>query len=163
MELISSDTNIWIDFSSADFLYVPFSISDKYQFIISTYTFERELVYPDDLGHRLLELGLQPVEVQKDEIALADVYEKYPMLSLYDRFALAIAKHRGIILLTGDGNLRKAAMKERVEVHGTLWLIDEALSCGKITQETYKDMLDAFSANPKIRLPRDEVAKRLKR
>lgn len=163
MELISSDTNIWIDFSCADFLYGPFSMSEKYQFIISAYTLEKELVYPADLGHRLLELGLQPVEVQRDEISLADVYEKYSMLSLYDRFALAIAKHRRIILLTGDADLRKAAMKEGVEVHGSLWVVDEAYEGNKITLQTYKDVLESFLSSPRIRLPRGEIIKRLAR
>ena len=41
-------------------------------------------------------------------------------LSIYDRIALAIAKHRGITLLTGDGALRKAARAEGVHVLGTI-------------------------------------------
>ena len=161
MELISADTNIWIDFSHADFLYVPFSMADKYQFIISTYTLQKELVYPVDLVHRLLDLGLKPVEVQKDEIFLADTYEKYPALSLYDRFALAIAKHREIILLTGDADLRKAAIKEGVVVHGSLWVVDEAYEDNKITMQAYREVLESFLANPRIRLPRTEITKRL--
>ena len=163
MELISSDTNIWVDFNSVGFLHIPFSLCNIYQYIISKDTFEQELLYPPELSIQLKALGLRTVEVSPYETILSLGYMKYKALSPFDRLALAIAQNRGIILLTGDGNLRKAAIKERVEVHGTLWIIDEALSCGKITQETYKAMLDAFSANPKIRLPRDEVAKRLKR
>lgn len=56
-----------------------------------------------------------------EEFNLAEEYgTRYLKLSIYDRIALAIAKHRGITLLTGDGALRKAARAEGVHVLGTI-------------------------------------------
>ncbi|MCD8365610.1 MAG: hypothetical protein LUC83_07350 [Clostridiales bacterium] len=52
-----------------------------------------------------------------EEFYLAEEYvARYTKPSLYDCIALAVAKTRGIILLTGDGPLRKAAAAEGVEV-----------------------------------------------
>ena len=162
MELISSDTNIWFDFNSAGFLSLPFSLSDRYEFIISSDTLKEEVLYPPNLSTQLTELGLRAVKVNPDETLLSVEYLKYRVLSPYDRIALAIAKSRAIILLTGDDGLRKAAEKENVEVHGTLWIADEALHNKKIYSQTYKQLLEALSANPRIRLPKAEIAKRLK-
>ena len=161
MELISSDSNIWFDFEYVSSLYVPFTLQDSYRYIISSDTLDAEITSPSDLKSRLLSLGLLPVETSDIEYALADTFTKYLDLSFFDKIALAIAKERRIILLTGDGHLRKAAMKECVEVHGTLWVVDKALCNNKISLETYKQLLKALSTQPKVRLPKAEIAKRL--
>ena len=48
----------------------------------------------------------------------------YPRPSLRDLTSLVVARDAGVVLLTGDGALRKAAAKEGVEVHGVLWVLD---------------------------------------
>ena len=159
MELISSDTNIWIDFECVNSLYVPFKL--QYKYIISSDTFDAEVLSPAGLKARLLEFGLLPVTTSDDEDTLTDRFKKHFDLSMYNRIALAIAKSRKIILLTGDGHLRKAALKENVEVHGSLWIADEALHNEKISSKTYKQLLEALSAHPRIRLPKAEITKRL--
>jgi len=52
--------------------------------------------------------------------------------------ALAIAKVRGVYLLTGDGNLRKAAMCEQVKIMGTIGILDRLMDGGYITKHEYK-------------------------
>lgn len=88
---------------------------------------------------------------------------KNKRLSVYDCLALAIAKFRGIVLLTGDRRLRQTAEKEGVMVHGSLWIFDELLRCERITADEYKHfMLELKKHNgDRIRLPESEIDKRI--
>ena len=126
MEYISSDTNIWIDFATIDRLELPFKL--PYTYIMNEDAIDDELLSPEDLKENLIELGLHPVELSEKEFYLAEEYRmKYPKPSIYDCVALAIAKVRGITLMTGDGSLRKAAIQENVSVVGTIGLFDQLL------------------------------------
>ena len=78
--------------------------------------------------------------------------------------ALSIAIKRNWILLTGDGNLRKAAIEEKVHCHGTIWIYDELLRAGKITKKSYKENLKKLLNLPIAghrRLPLEELMKRI--
>ena len=119
MDFISSDTNVWIDFASIEKLELPFRL--PYKYIMSKDAVNEELLSPVGLGAQLVSYGLIPVEITIDEFFLADEYGRtYKKLSVHDRMALAIGKQRSIILLTGDGALRKAAKEEGITVTGTL-------------------------------------------
>lgn len=69
-----------------------------------------------------------------------------------------------MILLTGDGRLRKVAIAEGVTVRGTLWVFDELLKTGKITEVEFKGyMSDLKKLNGgQVRLPEIEIDKRMK-
>ena len=164
MEYISSDTNIWIDFNTVDSLDVPFMLREDFTYIMSSDTVNDELQSPPELKERLIELGLKITEMQEEEFQLLMKYSIYEKLSVYDRIALSIAKNRKIILLSGDRNLRIAAGKEGVEVHGSLWILDRIIWSGKLTETRIKKLLNDFLLNcgKKIRLPRIELENRLK-
>ena len=51
-----------------------------------------------------------------------------------DHSALALAMQEKCPLLTGDKDLRTAAKSEGVEVHGTVWIIEELLNQKLIKQ-----------------------------
>ena len=165
MQFISSDTNIWIDFSIIDCLDIPFRLSDTFTYLMASETIEHELQTPADLKHRLLGYGLVSVDLSEAEYQLILKYQDlYPKLSVYDLFALAISKVRGIILLSGDKALWCAAMAEGVEAHGTIWLVDLLLEYGRLTVSEYRSVLQRLKENcgNKIRLPKEELEKRLK-
>jgi len=88
----------------------------------------------------------------------------YRKLTMYDAFALSIAKTRNWILLTGDKPLREAAENENVEYHGLIWIYDELRYALKISTEEYHtaiiDLINAVE-NGNTRLPLDELRKRL--
>ncbi len=164
MQLISSDTSVWIDFEIIDALAEPFLLNDYYSFLMSAETMDAELQYPSDLSARLEAFGLMRTELQDDEYHLAlSLGSKYKQLSSYDTFALAIAKNRDIPILTGDGALRKAAEKEGIEFHGTLWVIDRLWEEKAITQHRYKELLSSLKelCGGAVRLPLDEINYRL--
>ena len=113
MEYISSDTNVWIDFSVIGHIELPFRL--PYTYIMDVDAIDDELLSPTGLRDKLLQCGLVGVELTTEEFELAEEFgPRYPRLSIYDRIALAIAKVRKIVLLTGDGALRKAAKCEKV-------------------------------------------------
>ena len=164
MECISSDTNVWIDYNLIGQLDIPFRLDAEYLMFKDTIDFE--LLKPDDLKGKLIELGLHKVEITLEELLLADSYgSKYPPLTKYDRIALSIAKCRDITLLTGDNAMRKAAVKENVNVMGTIGLLDRLYSEGRLSKDEYRKCLESFRMQNggKIRLPGDEIEKRLKR
>lgn len=124
MEYISSDTSVWIDFSAIDRIELPFRL--PYTYIMNSDAINDELLSPVHLRGELLRCGLISVELTLEEFDLAEEFgPRYPNLSIYDRIALAIAKVRKIILLTGDGALRKAAKCENVGIWGTIGVLDQ--------------------------------------
>lgn len=159
---ISSDTNVWIDFHEIGHLDHPFRLN--FDYYISRDTFREEFLKSESMKNDLMALGLQLADVTDDEFMEAVAYQsRYLELSLYDAFALAIAKLRGWTLLTGDMPLRKAAVKEGVEVHGTIWVYDQLKAQGKMTDDEYdvviNELINAVK-NGHCRLPIAELLKR---
>lgn len=159
---ISSDTNVWIDFCIIERSELPFRL--PYTYIMNSDAVDDELLSPSGLRDKLLGHGLVKVEITTEEFELAQDYGKpYPQLSIYDRIALAIAKARKVILLTGDGALRKAAQCEKVELMGTIGILDELMSGGLIEKIEYEYCLLEMQRHNghEIRLPKSELTIRL--
>lgn len=162
MEYISSDTNIWIDFSTINKMALPFRL--PYTYIMNSDAIDDELLNPANLKENLLNLGLKKVELDSSEFLLATKYAlTYNRLSTYDTIALAIAKNRKITLLTGDGRLREAAKKEFVNVVGTLGILDMLYAYEHISEEEYDECLNELKKhnNAEVRLPGAEIERRL--
>ena len=141
MEYISSDTNVWLDFVTIDRLDYPFRL--PYTYLMNIDAIQDELLSPAGLGERLQSLGLRETELTEEEFYLAGEYmERFSKPSIYDCVALAIAKVRGIILLTGDGPLRKAAKAEGVQVMGTIGVLDQLYKSEEINPEEYAYCLE---------------------
>ena len=72
------------------------------------------------------------------------------------------SSENGYTLLTGDGNLRKAAQADGVEVHGTIYIIDILIENQLLTPSLAADKLELlYSINP--RQPKPEIENRLKK
>lgn len=162
MEYISSDTNVWIDYMTIDKLELPFRLSLRY--LMNIDAIEDELLSPEGMREKLLRLGLQPTELTEDEFYYGlKIAEAHPKLSEYDCSALAIAKHRELVLMTGDAALRKAALSEGVSVMGTIGLLDKLYKDEKISLEEYREcLLLLIKVNGReVRLPMAELQNRL--
>ena len=162
MQFISSDTSVWIDFSTIHKAELPFRLS--YTYIMNKDAIEDELLSPPGLGAELISYGLVPVEITTEEFFLAQDYgTMYSRLSTYDRIALAIAKERQIILLTGDNALRRAAIQEGVHIMGTLGILDQLWENRMITAEELRTCLELLKVHNGglIRLPITELERRL--
>ena len=160
---ISSDTNIWIDFYEISHLDHPFRL--EFEYYISKQAYKDEMLKSEEMRVDLLREGLKLTDVEPEEFVLAMEYQiKYHALTMYDAFALAIAKSRCWILLTGDKPLRTAAEKEHIECHGVIWVYDELRAAGKLTSAEYQtaigDLIRAVQ-NGHCRLPLEELKKRM--
>lgn len=153
---------MWIDFHEIGHIDHPFRLD--FEYFISRDTFRDEFIKSESMKISLLGLGLQLADVTDDEFMQAISFQgRYTELSLYDTFALSIAKARGWTLLTGDMPLRKAAVKEGVEVHGTIWVYDQLKAQGKVTEDEYETVIDELIEavkTGKCRLPMTELIKR---
>ena len=162
MEYISSDTNIWIDYMVIGKLDLPFRLPLTY--LMNQDAVNDELLSPKGLKKQLLELGLVATELTEKEFFYGmEIAQRHSKLSKYDCSALAIAKKRNIVLLTGDAELRKIARNEGVIVMGTIGILDRAFEEKVITPEEYKDSLNKLKEinGREVRLPIKELQERL--
>lgn len=120
MELLISDANILIDMAEGRLLALMFGL--PYQFRTPDILFEEEL---REQHADLLELGLGLLELSSDSMrSVTLLAARYRRASRNDCLALALAQQEKCPLLTGDKRLREAAQAEKVEVKGTLWLVE---------------------------------------
>ncbi len=161
---LSSDTNVWLDYYIIDGLHLPFRLN--HIFYMSSEAISDEVLSPTELGGKLYDLGLVPIEITEEEFFFAfRINGDYSRLSSYDAIALAIAILRGFDLLSGDKALRVAANSEGIKVRGTLWIYDELVTNGRISIEERFNLLKLLEENngncKGIRLPAHEIKKRL--
>jgi hypothetical protein len=120
-----------------------------------------ELLVPP--GRDLLAMGLEKQSLSGAQVlAVVEMVAKHRAPSRNDLFALVLAKAEGGTLLTSDRNLRKAAEREGVLVHGVLWLLDLMIHRKIITKP------EAAAATRRMqesgsRLPEREVKERLRK
>ncbi len=117
-----------------------------------------------EFGECMVGLGLRVEEVSEAGVATVLRYRQQRVsLSVPDSFALALAKERKWLLLTGDSQLRELADGENVECHGVLWLLDIMEEAGIPGIQRLHDGLTSLAAHPRCRLPRHEITIRLER
>ena len=160
---ISSDTNIWFDFEAIGHLEHPFLLNHSY--FISDFTYDEEINKSEEINKIVNSGCLQVTSVNNEELALVNKLTiKYQNLSFYDLVALAIAIKREWVLLTGDGLLRNAAVNEKIECHGSIWIYDQLIRGKKISESCYNQcllkLLDLVKQG-KRRLPLEELVKRI--
>lgn len=160
MAALVSDTSIIIDLERGDLLEPVFRLASA--FAVPDLLFRSELAGP--LGERLIALGLQVEELAPAEVRTAAVLRQTDRaLSLPDTFAFALAQSRGWTLLTGDAGLRRAAEAQAVEVHGTLWVLDQMEAEGVCGLDVLAAGLAKTAEHRRCRLPRAEITRRLAR
>ena len=87
---------------------------------------------------------------------------RYREPSTNDLFALALARTLGCALLSGDRALRAAADAERIEIHGTLWIIEIMLQARLIFIERVIEAYDAMRLDGS-RLRWEEIQAQIRR
>lgn len=137
-----------------------------YELLIPDTLFEEELLkFSIAQKKLLLRGGLKVVDMPGESVLRArQIVREFVHLSIHDGFAYALAESRpGCILLTGDGPLRTFARRQKIEVHGVLWVIDELHAHTISTAATLHAALLALASDPTVRLPRQELTAYLKR
>ncbi len=147
-----------IDLDRAGLLEDMFGL--PHEFVVPDLLFARELA--GDLGNRLLAKGLRVEALTSPEVARATgILRTRNALSTPDTFAFSLAESRQWVLLTGDGELRKLAQEQNVEMHGVLWLFDQFYEGGHVNNARLHAGLTALHNHPRCRLPAAEIRRRL--
>lgn len=137
-----------------------------YELLIPNTLFEEELLqFSATQKKALVRGGLKVVDLPGESVLRArQVAREMPHLSIHDGFAYALAESRpGCILLTGDGPLRTFARRQKIEVHGVLWVIDELQVHAISTAGILLAALRILASDPTVRLPPQKLAAYLKR
>jgi hypothetical protein len=156
MRIYISDTNIWIDFNRAGLLDKLFALPFTF---VSTDFVVNELSHPAPNGlvqRGLVVQGLNDAQVE----SLFGLMTAHSNSSLADVSCYLVAKTQGRPLLTGDGPLRKRAIKDGLQVHGALWLLDELIANAVILPTRAADALQTMLAEG-ARLPTHECELRM--
>jgi hypothetical protein len=151
-----TDANLWIDLLCGELAANAFRL--PWEFMAPDVVIA-EILLPfswDLSGMGLIEKDLPSSGVLKVE----ELVRKYRRPGRRDLFSLVLAMQENALLLTGDEALRKAASKEGIEVHGTLWLLDAMIEGGAISDaEGYRSL--EMMVNAGRRLPKKEVSARM--
>ena len=152
------DANIIIDFASCGLLQDLFGAGAS---IMTTDLVAEELRDPP--GSRVVELGLIVSPLSPAQLLTIQTLEaELPQTSIVDRSAYVLARSQGILLLTGDAALRAHAQRLGLEVHGTLYLLDELVDMGLLEPSRAADALGTMLVSGS-RLPQSECTQRLRR
>lgn len=152
MLFMISDASVLIDVECGGISTAMFSL--PYQFIVPDILFSEEL---SKRHAHLLDLGLKSQAMSRELIAEAyRLHQKYPRLSVNDLLALTLAKAQGCSLLTGDKALRELAEVFKIEVHGSIWLVQQMLDFQyldlKQAREAFQKMKKAGSRLPWLQI-----------
>ena len=155
MELVT-DANVWRDLHVGQVLASAFEL--KATFVVTDLMFAELYIPP---GSMLQTWGLQIVSLDGEELEeVIELGGRYPRPSRQDLSGLFLAES---ILLTGDGALRAAAENAEVEVHGTLWVMDQLVDSETIAPREGARALQLMADHPKRRLPMKELQKRVRK
>lgn len=158
--LIINDANVLIDIEKAELVDLIFELD--YEFAVPDVLYEEEIspFTSEFKGSPLISMEFD------DEVSelLFEKQEQYKetAMSRNDISALVLAIQHECMLLTGEKILRSTAKAEGLEVHGTLWLVEELFNNNLMPVE---DVEKAYEKLKKAgsHLPWDEIKKQLKR
>lgn len=148
MAILVSDANIFIDVTVSNLSRAMFRLADTISTPDILYHEELQEHHPDLPG-----LGLRVEQLSGEGVAEVErLRTVYTDPSSNDLFALALAKTNDWTLLSGDGGLRRAAVAESVDVHGTLWLVERMVTTQVIRVERAAEAFELMKENGR-RLP----------
>lgn len=144
--VVVNDTNVFIDLFNIglieEFFSLPWEIHttdlvmlelvrEGQQTLVSRYKEIGRLLIPTLEGEDVLEIGrmFQEHKMQKN-------------LSYTDCSVWYYAKKNSYVLLTGDRKLRTASVLDGVEVHGTIYVLDNLVACGLLSHADAIDKLN---------------------
>lgn len=133
MKILVQDANLLIDLFHGELLEIWFSQGHE------IHTTSLVLTELSDAEQSAAIRGL----VARSELIISDttaedwdaalILARTWAVSIPDASVALLARKMNAVLMTGDGTLRKKALAEKIEVKGTLWVLDELLSNGSIS------------------------------
>jgi hypothetical protein len=153
------DASILLDFIEGDIFDTLFTLP---------FDFSTSDIVADEISHsyspsELHALGLRIVGLLAEQILLIETLQvKHPELSPNDLSVYILARQNRSFLISGDGPLRELADSNKVEYHGTLWLLEEMIHRELIAPQDAARALRTMLANKRW-LPRAESERLIKK
>ncbi len=157
--ILLSDANVLIDLGYVDGLSLLTRLAPTE--VLDVVLLECEHEQQPGLVTAIRNSGVKVIETKAAWVAAARTYRAIE-LSVQDRLNLYYAKAYGRILLAGDRPLRSRCIAEGVEVHGSLWLVEQALINSFVTAAELCHWLDVWPTLGR-RLPETELRRLAKR
>jgi len=151
--ILLSDANILIDLGYVNGLEILPKIAPTE--VLDVVLQECEDERQPGLTAKIIAAGVQVIEAKASWFSAAAQY-KSAELSVQDQLNIYYAKTMERVLLASDKPLRNRCQKENVEVHGSLWLVHEALRLHLLPASVLCQWL-AFWPTVGSRLPAAEV------
>lgn len=164
MEIVVSDTNIFIDLSSVGLLEQFFDLPvviHTVDFVINEITDKNQQT---ELDRFVLSGKLHVKEFNETETQelMEMYYSRNNNISVTDCSVWYYAKKNNYRLLTGDRKLKHSAVSDGVQVSGILYVTDMLVECELIqTNDMVNKLTKLMSIN--TRLPKGEIEKRIKK
>ena len=158
--VVVSDTNIFIDLYDVGLLNEFFSMDIQVHttdFIINELTVEDQKRSVLDFADRLYIKKFTADELV-NLFAFQQKKQKDTNVSIQDCSVWSYAQENDYTLLTGDGKLRKSAIKEGTRVRGILYLFDKMVSDGIISPYKASEKIQQLRSK-NGRLPSKEIDK----
>lgn len=161
-KIVISDTNILLDLLSQnileDFFSLPCDISTT-DFVIDEIVQQAQQKIIDSF---IKSKKLDVVQFNPSELSdIANLFATNTNnTSFTDCSVWYYAKQTNGRLLTGDGKLRKAAENDNIKVSGILYVFDNLIEYGILSEKEAADLLDKL-LQINMRLPKDECEKRI--
>lgn len=157
--LVVSDANVIIDMEHGKLLEAFFAL--PFEICVPDLLYDEEL--EPHLGG-LPELGLKTLTLTDHSVDYVAELSARPGSGpgFYDLTALALANQEGCLLLTGDKRLRALAKVEGIEVHGTVWVVENMLENELISLDAAEPAFDRMLEH-NARLPRFAINEMLDR
>ena len=161
--IVVTDASCLIDLRKGGLL--PVLCDLPYRFVVPLPVREFELLNFSNQDWRILDnAGMTTYDLTPDEVGKAfNAAERHPALSANDCFFLVAALVHSGILLTGDAQLRKAAIRQDLRVHGALWIVDELDSAAACPAAMLTAALIAWQNDGAVFLPTREISQRIAR
>ena len=151
------DTSVWINLHNGNILLQALLLTNRgWEFYI-TDAVARELEEPS--CKTLEQNGIKRYSLSDNQVSETETLRKQKRgLSVADASSIVAAQVLQALILTDERSLREKAQELQIEVHGTLWLLDQLVAAQLINNMTVRDALDRMIAAGAW-FPREEVSR----
>ena len=161
MKILITDTNILFDVIKIGALPEFFSLD--YEICTTVFVIheilpssQKELVETFVRAKKLIVYNFSEEEIE----AVQNFNTEKDLKRFTDKSVIWKAVQLNCPMLTGDQRMREVAEKMNIEVHGSIWIIDELVSKALISSEKAIIILEQLLMT-NSRLPKDEIEKRI--
>jgi predicted nucleic acid-binding protein len=155
MKLVVTDTNVFIDLMNVDALAAFFALG----FEVHTTDFVINELDGDQQAQLLPFRGNGQLGVARftdAEVKVFEVMATSVTIQFTDRSVIFLATRLNGMILSGDGNLWKECKARKLDVHGSIWVIEQIWSKRLIPPVSCIERLEHLKKT-NSRLPKDKI------